>query len=190
MATLESGLLPIQYGLYLFAGAESMIAHTGYSSSRARVYGNNNAYIYNLSTALLKYRNGQLITVYDGMARSMVQVEPKITTLGSGTNIITLISTPDGVNTVVYHQQEEESIGGWVRSTMIPTISAEDMVGDDGDRFLSIPILIGNVTVNNYSRIVRNEDVYPFNIFTDSDAGIPQITPDIAQITDLERTSN
>jgi|WetSurMetagenome_2_1015567.scaffolds.fasta_scaffold01074_7 hypothetical protein len=89
-------------------------------------------------------------------------------------------------STISTAQHDSPIVSGWRQETILSGYLTRDSMSDD-NYFRDVPTLFGNYFANSFPRIVRNDsNGRPLGSVSKSDAGITQITPNIAQITDIE----
>jgi hypothetical protein len=151
-----------------------------------RLFDPSDIYIYRCSGKLLVSRDGgstYINIIPDGIGSVNVISQTVISASGiTGLNTVTHVVGRGSSSYLAKYQNAPEistwTTGGAPPAGFVPSDAAADLVGDIG-------ILIGNSHSGTESRIVGAFDGVPFTL-VDSDAGIPQTTPNIALITDIE----
>lgn len=148
-----------------------------------RLYTPGDIYVYRCSGALLTSRDGG-ITWIDILPAGFGVVNVIAQTVGEISESVENTTYVIGYGSGGYlarYQKVPEALSWSSGSTppvgLVPEDAASDLAGEIG-------ILVGNIASTS-SRIVGAFTGAPFNL-EDSDAGIPQISPDIALITDIE----
>lgn len=188
-----SGLVPPDgmFGnspVFIFSGSyvfnvfpDDPIVMQVYSGGLIRIFeGYNGTYLMDTYSGVVFTDGGDVWRTITNYAASLTQLE---------TNHITVLFKQITSSTVqVYTQIVPETTSGWVLQTTISGTTISDSAGQP-DQLVSsnLPILVGNSRVSTSSRIWRNDNLnIPLGVFSDSDTGIPQVTPTIARITELD----
>jgi hypothetical protein len=144
--------------------------------------GYNGIYLYNTPSGVLFSTDLYSWSAAANWASSITQID-------SGQITVLFQNNSSSASSKVYTQlTTTETASGWTLATTLSGTIVSDSAGQP-DQIVStgLPTLAGNNRINTFPRVQRNESTtLPIGIFSDSDAGIPQVSPTIVQITDLE----
>jgi len=174
---ISSGVVLVS--VYPGAGCDTLLYIT--SGTYVKIFeGFNGTYLFNTPSGVIFSEDNLEWNKVATSADYLAQIDTSQTTI--------LFRNFTNTTTRVYSQVTPESPTGWVWDTTLSGTTTADVLSD-ADAIVSsiLPTLVGNSKSNVYPRVQRNtERTKPISIFTKSDTGIPQVTPNIAQITDLE----
>lgn len=146
-----------------------------------------NIRIFETSTDLFVHRLGSLLQ-WDGGVK-FVLAGPDCAVISETSDKFLISAWNDSFRHLAHIKSASHitsTVSGWIDEGVLSGFTARDSVSDN-TYFREVPTLIGSTLANTYPRIVRNDlNFRPFGDFTRSDAGITQISPEIAQITDIE----
>lgn len=166
-------------GAYPGSGTETFLYII--SGIYVRIFeGFNATYLFNTPSGVIRSSDFFDWTSVNSSASSITQIDYTQTTV--------IFKNLANASAQVYTQKVPEVRSKWTLDTTLSGMTVADSAGEP-DALVSngLPIIVGNSRANVYPRVVRSDQhVKPIDTFVKSDAGIPQTTPDIAQITDFE----
>lgn len=188
MPITPSGLFPPVPYADVLSGYPFFAIYTDsqYITSVSGSYGSTGK-IFETNTDLFLYRLGGILRLTD--LDTFVYTAPDVSTMAETSEGILVTVTNDPytlkarVKTAIHNAP---FVSGWLNESLLSGYKARASVSDN-TYIREVPTLVGNNLANTFPRIVRNDiNLQPVGLFSKSDAGIPQVTPAIGQITVLE----